>query len=120
MFEKLEQLRAKPPHIKKHIAFWTSGGITAIILVFWVTSLNITLKNQAIAALDGDVYVSSDNEIVGSPVKSAPSPISSLTASVSDAFAPVGNILKTVVSDFSSQVKPSATTSEVQVYGAGN
>ena len=53
MFDKLEQLRAKPPRIKKHIAFWSSLGITAVILVFWVTSLSVTLNNQAVAELDG-------------------------------------------------------------------
>jgi len=38
----LENLRAKPEHIRKRVAFWTSFGITAIIFVFWITSFSIT------------------------------------------------------------------------------
>ena len=119
MFDKLEQLRAKPPHIKKHIAFWTATGITAVILVFWITSLSVTLNNQAVAELDGDVYVNqTDQPLPAADVASAPSPAAAMTASVANAFAPVGALLKSFVADFSSAAQPPATSSAVEIYAA--
>jgi|GEM_PF-826617 hypothetical protein len=129
MFDKLEQLRAKPPHIKKHIAFWSSLGITAVILVFWITSLSVTLNNQAVAELNGDVYVnqstadqsgqsSGDADTSGAAMASAPSPLSAMTSSVSNAFAPVGTLLKSFVTDLSSAAEPVATSSAVEIYAA--
>jgi hypothetical protein len=123
MFDKLEQLRAKPPHIKKHIAFWSSLGITAVILVFWVTSLSVTLNNQAVADLDGDVYVNqstgqNSQPVPAADVASAPSPAAAMTASVANAFAPVGALLKSFVADFSSATQPPATSSAVEIYAA--
>jgi hypothetical protein len=123
MFDKLEQLRAKPPHIKKHIAFWSSLGITAVILVFWVTSLSVTLNNQAVAELDGDVYVNQSNgqdvtPVPAADVASAPSPAAAMTASVANAFAPVGALIKSFVGDLSSATQPPATSSAVEIYAA--
>ncbi len=124
MFEKLEQLRAKPHHIKKRIAFWTSAGITAVIFVFWVTSLRVTLDNQAVASLDGDVYVNQSGDLTDASgqaagqAKPTPSPVAALTASVSNAFAPVGDLIKGFVSDFSSDATPPATSSAVEIYAA--
>lgn len=132
MFDKLEQLRAKPPHIKKHIAFWTSAGITAVILVFWVTSLSVTLNNQTVADLNGDVYVNQSDQNTqngsladdqsgdtsGTATASAPTPLSAMTASVSNAFAPVGALLKSFASDFSSAAEQPATSSAVEIYAA--
>lgn len=123
MFDKLEQLRAKPPHIKKHIAFWTSAGVTAVILVFWITSLSVTLNNQAVAELDGDVYVnqSTGQDVTPVPaanVAAAPTPVSAMTASVANAFAPVGALLKSFFSDLSSATQPPATSSAVEIYAA--
>ena len=34
----LENLRAKPEHQRKQIAFWSSLGITAVIAMFWLAS----------------------------------------------------------------------------------
>lgn len=36
----LENLRAKPEHIRKRYAFWTSLGITVVIFAFWVASFS--------------------------------------------------------------------------------
>jgi hypothetical protein len=36
----LENLRAKPEHIKKRYAFWSSFGFTAIIFAFWIASFS--------------------------------------------------------------------------------
>ncbi len=35
----LENLRAKPEHVRKRYAFWTSFGLTAIIFAFWIGSV---------------------------------------------------------------------------------
>jgi hypothetical protein len=35
----IERLRAKPDHIRRRIAFWSSFGITAVIAVFWLASI---------------------------------------------------------------------------------
>jgi hypothetical protein len=120
MFDKLEQLRAQPPHIKKHIAFWSSLGITAVILVFWITSLSVTLNNQAVADLNGDVYInqSTGDQSGQIAITSAPTPLSAMTASVSNAFAPVGALLKNFITDLSSAAEPLATSSAVEIYAA--
>ena len=75
MLEFLEKLRAKPDHVKKNIAFFTSLGITVIIFVFWLASFNIISSGE-------------NNNLA---VKSR-SPLSSLTASVGDAFGYIKNI----------------------------
>lgn len=36
----LENLRAKPDHIKRRIAFWTSFSFTAIVFMFWISSFS--------------------------------------------------------------------------------
>lgn len=38
----LENLRAKPEHVRKRIAFWSSFGITAVIFMFWLGSFSVT------------------------------------------------------------------------------
>ena len=35
----LENLRSKPDHVRRRIAFWSSFGITAIIFTFWLGSM---------------------------------------------------------------------------------
>lgn len=47
----LENLRAKPEHIRKRYAFLISFGITAIIFVFWLSSFDFapTSKDQSLA-----------------------------------------------------------------------
>ena len=72
MIEYIEKhigrLRQKPEHVRKHIAFFTSFGITAIIFIFWIVSFGI--NSQVVA----------DNNVEVKP------PLSSLTASIGDVF----------------------------------
>ncbi|MBU6231058.1 MAG: hypothetical protein KGI45_02275 [Patescibacteria group bacterium] len=54
----LENLRAKPEHIRKRYAFWTSFGVTAVIFAFWLGSFTPlgagagAQKNAILAAVD--------------------------------------------------------------------
>ncbi len=41
LISHIENLRGKPEHVRKRVAFWYSFGITAIIFTFWVSSFNI-------------------------------------------------------------------------------
>ncbi len=36
----LENLRAKPDHIKKRYAFWSSLSFTAVVFAFWISSFS--------------------------------------------------------------------------------
>lgn len=95
--QHLRHLRTKPDHVKQRIAFVTSLGVSSIIFVFWIVSLSVGgVSTDAAVAKKADV--------------NAPSPFSSLSASVSDAVGSFG----TAFSGFFSSVFPggekSATT----------
>lgn len=64
----IDNMRQKPDHEKRRYALFVSLGFTAIVFVFWLTSFNIGAGKSAEAMAD---------------VKS---PIASMTASASDAF----------------------------------
>ena len=57
----LEHLRAKPEYVRKHIAFWSSFGITAVIFAFWLASFSAT------GSIEGKGVTASAVEKVGSP-----------------------------------------------------
>ena len=51
----LENLRSKPDHVRKHIAFWSALGITAVIFAFWSASFTVSgshAKNAVAQAVD--------------------------------------------------------------------
>ncbi len=75
----LENLRAKPEHVRKRIAFWSSFGITAIIFMFWLGSFSAT--------------VTTPNGAVADAVSKAGSPGSSLIAGVGDFFIDVKEMI---------------------------
>ena len=104
MMNKLEQLRAKPDHIKRMIAAGVAGGITLVIVIFWIVSLSVTSRNSSNLADTATAHI-------------AASPFSTLSASVADAFAPVGSLfgrLKDVISG------SDATSSDaIQLYASG-
>src|SRR5665213_2511420 len=76
MMDKLEQLRAKPDHIKRMISAGVAGGITLVIVVFWIVSLSVSGGSSSYA----------DN----ASAQIAASPFSTLSASVADAFGSAG------------------------------
>ncbi|MEN9647934.1 MAG: hypothetical protein RLY57_738 [Candidatus Parcubacteria bacterium] len=90
MKQHLENLRAKPDSVKRRIAFFTSLGITLVILLFWVISFNIQTNSVSASTAQIDT------------------PASSLTATVSDAWGVVKNIFVG-----SSSVKPANDAIEV-------
>ncbi len=38
----LDNLRAKPEHVRKRIAFWSSLGVTLVIFAFWSASFSLS------------------------------------------------------------------------------
>lgn len=67
----LHRIRQKPNHIKRHIAFWTSLGITLVIVVFWMAAVSLSQNTTTSAAATA----------VG-----AESPWHAMAASMSDAW----------------------------------
>ncbi len=61
----LETLRAKPEHVRRKIAFWTSFGVTALIFVFWLGSFSSAGK-----PVPPTSAVASAVEKTGSPAQS--------------------------------------------------
>lgn len=77
---RLENLRAKPEHIRKRYAFWSSFGITAIIFAFWLGSFSVNIGGVSGAA-------------VASAVNKAGTPAQSLVASVGSFFGDVKDMI---------------------------
>lgn len=75
----LENLRGKPEHVRKRFAFWTSFGITAIIMVFWLGSFSISSTPASGA--------------VASAVAKAGSPGSSMIAGVGNFFTDIKEMI---------------------------
>ncbi|MEA2715681.1 MAG: hypothetical protein QOG91_709 [Candidatus Parcubacteria bacterium] len=75
----LEKVRAKPEHVKKHISFWTSFGVTAVIFTFWVGSFGV-FRNAAA----GDVATT---------VRNAATPGQSLVAGVGSCVVDVKELI---------------------------
>lgn len=70
--DHLENLRAKPEHVRNRIAFWGSFGLTAVIFTFWLGSFSVS-GTKAPAA-------------VASAVDRAGAPADSLLAAAGDFF----------------------------------
>lgn len=83
--EKLEQLRAKPEHVKRMISAGVAGAITLVIIVFWIASLSVGGGNSSTAVADN------------ASAQIAASPFSTLSASVYDAFAPIAAAFESFV-----------------------
>jgi hypothetical protein len=107
MMHKLEKLRTKPDHIKRMIAFGVSGGITLVIFAFWVVSLSISAGGS-----------NENSNTYASSAGIAQSPLSALSASVADAFAPVGATFLNLFSLFSNQ--PASSSNAIQLYAVNS
>ena len=81
----IENLRSKPEHVRKHIAFWTSFGITLIIFTFWIASFTAFGKNTQKSVADA--------------VNHAGTPVQSLTASAGDALGGFASSIGNLFSD---------------------
>jgi len=98
--EKLEQLRAKPYHVKRMISATVAAGITFIIVIFWVVSISIS---------GGSTYA--DN----ASAQIAASPFSTLSASAADAFAPVATAFESLKNKLTGSGNAS-TSNAIQMY----
>ena len=75
----INQLRAKPDHIRQRKAFWSAFAITAVIFIFWVSSFT-------------GWGVSTQRSVVQA-VERADAPASSLVASVGSFFYDIKNLI---------------------------
>ncbi len=75
----LDNLRAKPEHVRKRFAFWSSLGVTAIIFVFWAASFSVTNTPAKTA--------------VATAVAKAGSPGSSMIAGVGNFFVDIKEVI---------------------------
>ncbi|MDD5165523.1 MAG: hypothetical protein PHG25_03255 [Candidatus Pacebacteria bacterium] len=75
----IENLREKPEHVKKQIAFWSAFGVTLIIFTFWVASFTTMGK--------------STQQAVAHAVEQAGTPAQSLTASVGNFFGDIKDLI---------------------------
>ena len=75
----LENLRAKPAHIRKQYAFWASFGVTVVIFAFWLASFS--------------PFGGSSQSAVADAVDKARTPGQSLVASVGSFFTDVKDIV---------------------------
>ena len=76
--EHLETLRAKPEHVRRRIAFWSSFGVSALIFMFWIGSFSapgVSASSQQAAAGTGQSALTAS-------VANVPSPGSSLVAGI--------------------------------------
>jgi len=74
----LQNLRAKPEHIRKRYAFWSAFGFTAVVAAFWVASFT-TIGGSTHAA-------------VASAVDKAGTPGQSLIAGVGSFFGDIRDL----------------------------
>ena len=42
----IQQLSAKPEHVRRRIAFWSSFGFTAVIFAFWLASFTTSIVSS--------------------------------------------------------------------------
>lgn len=75
----LENLRAKPEHIKKRYAFFGALGITAVIFAFWISSF-------------GSVGVLPKSPLTAAVAK-APTPSENLIAGVGGFFSDIKELI---------------------------
>ncbi|MFA6459280.1 MAG: hypothetical protein WCV79_02715 [Candidatus Paceibacterota bacterium] len=79
LLSHIENLRSKPEHVRKAVAFWYSFGFTAIIFMFWLgsfTSLGTATKGTISDAVDH----------VGTPAESLVATAGSAYEGIKDLF----------------------------------
>ena len=81
--QHLHHIRQKPNHVKRHIAFWTSLGITIVIVLFWMASFSLN-NNSSVTATTANVE----------------SPWHAMSASMSDAWTSFKTSLGGAVSTY--------------------
>lgn len=77
--DHIDRLREKPEHIRRRIAFWSAGGMSVLIFVFWMASFSIS-GHTASGALSR-------------AAAQARSPVTSMVAAVGDLFSDLRNLI---------------------------
>ncbi len=83
--EHIETLRAKPEHVRRRIAFWTSFSVTALIFMFWIgsfTSPGAATSAKLAAAPQSGMTASAASAVSAVPAPKASSPGRSIIAGV--------------------------------------
>ena len=75
----IENLRAKPEHVRRRFALWSSFGFTAIIFLFWLASFTAIGSNA--------------KATVAQAVEKAGTPAQSLIASVGSFFYDIKDMI---------------------------
>ncbi len=75
----ISNLKAKPVGVRKQIAFWSSFGITLVILMFWVASVTGVTGSATTA-------VAQAVDKAGSPAQSLVASVGSLFGDIKDLF----------------------------------
>ncbi len=75
----LAKLRAKPEHVRRHIALWSSLGITIVIFVFWI---GVRFDNN----------IGSSGGMIAKTAESIEAPSTSLMANVGSLFTDIKDI----------------------------
>jgi hypothetical protein len=71
----LEDLRGRPEHKRRKIALWWSGGLTAVIFLFWISSLSVT-------QISAKQAVSTAIQKTGSPAQSLVAGVGAFTGDI--------------------------------------
>ena len=82
----IENLKAKPEHVRRQAAFWYSFGITAIIFVFWIGSFSSIGSNTK-------TYVASAVNNAGAPAQSLMASVSSFASSIGSFFTDIKELI---------------------------
>lgn len=98
---KLDELRAKPEHVRKQYAFWSAFAMTAVVFTVWLTSFS----TFAIVPHSSPSNVAAAGAGVPAIRSTGPSPASSFVAAVGSFFVDVKNIVFTPRTVVYSQVE---------------
>ena len=106
----IEDMRAKPEHIRKRFAFGVAGGATAVIALFWLVTL-VSLPGANPFAINTDISsVASVQTPSGSDAATATSNLAGAAAAL---FAPAKPADPTLTI-IDSNAPPTPTTTEDQ------
>ena len=82
----IENLKAKPEHVRRRAAFWYSFGLTAIIFVFWIGSFS-SIGGSA------KTYVASAVDSAGAPAQSIMASVGSAASSIGSFFVDIKELI---------------------------
>lgn len=81
LISHIENLRARPEHVRRRVAFWYSFGATALIFVLWLAAFGPVRQNT--------------QSTIANAVKDTSTPAQSLIAGVGSLFGDVRDVIWT-------------------------